>query len=159
MLFSWLMENKYAFWGTRHTLKNVLANGIGLRPTLGLKIHKSKFAIAMTSSLRQTVDDLWKEAGLKCGGGGIHVFVCVCACVCVLQRLAVLHKSILKLCAFLQQATPIAMLTFCQLAQTVNQPSFWLMTSLCSKSCASLWIHLEIMCLLAIGPSHCHTPL
>ncbi len=33
----------------------------------------------------------------------------------------------------------------------------WLMSNLCSKSCESLWIKLEVMHLFAIGHFHCHT--
>ncbi len=57
------------------------------------------------------------------------------------------------LCVFLLQATPTATPPFCQLAWPVDQ-----LTNLSTKSGASLWIHLEVMCHYAIGHSHCHAP-
>ncbi len=71
-------------------------------------------------SIRQTVDELWKEAGLRSRGGASHdQLKCVCVFVCVLQSLATLCESIQKLCSFLIQATPTATATppFARLAK------------------------------------------
>ncbi len=79
-------------------------------------------------SLQQTIDELWKGAGLKCRGGACVVCVCVCVrvcvCVCVSAKFAMLNESFRKLCAFLLQATPTTKPPFCWLARTVNQLSF-----------------------------------
>ncbi len=88
-------------------------------------------------SPRQMVDELWNVMGQAMTSES------VCVCVCFFKVWPCYNDPFRNYAPLCYRPLPLPRPLF-QLACTVNQPSFGLST----KSCASLWIHLEVMHLL-----------